>query len=256
MKSMLKLSIVSALLITNGALFAVSYNENSNGTSEQQATVEEDSYSRVDNKTLKKANETLQKSVVALDNIMEDPEESIPPYLISQSEGIVIFPRALKIAVGVAGGQGARGIAMIHNEDGSWSNPFFVSLGEGSLGIQFGVQKSDIVLLFKDKNVILGIEEAEITLGSDVGVTAGPASNGSISTTDLKFESEIYSYCRSKGLFAGISLKGGILAYNNSVNESMYGMNEVKTEDILNTLKTPYNDHVDYLMEAVAMYEE
>ena len=67
-------------------------------------------------------------------------------------EGIVIFPGALKVAVGCIGGQGARGIAMIRKEDGSWSNPFFVNLGEGSLGVQLGAQSSDIVLLFKDRD--------------------------------------------------------------------------------------------------------
>ena len=254
MKTKLNLVLVSTLLITGGTLFAVSSDDNSNVYIDQQETVDETSlyYGEIPAKAIK----TLKKSVIALDNIMEDPENCIPPSLISKSEGIVIFPSAFKLALGVAGGQGARGVAMIRKEDGSWSNPFFVSLGEGSLGIQIGAQSSDIVLLFKDKNDIIGIDKAEITLGSDVGVAAGPVSKGSSSSTDIKFDSEIYSYNRSKGLFAGVSLKGGVLTYNNKVNESLYCMNDVNMDDIFNQVETPYNDDVNDLLEALTMYGE
>ena len=140
MKTLLSTLIVTALLISSGTLFAASLTDNLSK----------------DDEPARKANKTLHKSAIALDHIMEDPDNSIPPSLIDQSEGIVIFPGAIKLAVGVAGGQGARGIALVRLETGNWSNPFFVSLGEGSLGLQFGVQKSDIVLLFKDKDDIMG----------------------------------------------------------------------------------------------------
>jgi len=256
MKTILNLVLASALLIMSGTLLAVSLNDSSNVTIDQQATVEETSFSREDAKIAAKANKTLHMSVLALDNIMENPENSIPPSLISKSEGIVIFPSAFKLALGVAGGQGARGIAMIRKEDGSWSNPFFVSLGEGSLGFQIGAQSSDIVLLFKDKNDIIGIDKAEITLGSDVGVAAGPVSKGSSSSTDIKFDSEIYSYYQSKGLFAGVSLKGGVLAFNNRVSEALYCMDNVNADDIFNEIETPYNDQVNDLIETIDMYGE
>lgn len=238
MKTMLNTLLIATLLITSGTLFA-----ESNDTEDAD-------------KITAKANKTLIKSEMALDNIMKDPENSIPPSLISKSEGIVIFPSAFKVAIGIAGGQGGRGIAMIRQDDGAWSNPFFVSLGEGSLGLQIGAQSSDVVLLFKDKNDIIGIDNAEITLGSDVGVAAGPVSKGSSATSDIKFETEIYSYYRSKGLFAGISLKGGVLAYNNRVNEALYGMDDVTIDDIFNKVETPYNDKVNDMIVALNMYGE
>jgi lipid-binding SYLF domain-containing protein len=166
----------------------------------------------------------------------------------------VIFPGAIKVALGVVGGQGARGLAMIRKEDGLWSNPFFVTLGEGSLGFQFGAQASDIVLLFKDRNDIIEIDQADITLGGDVGVAAGPVNKGSSSSTDITFESEIYSYYRSRGLFAGVSLKGGILSYNEDISESLYGIDGVSTEEIFQGIETPYNDKVNDLIEALVMY--
>jgi lipid-binding SYLF domain-containing protein len=145
---------------------------------------------------------------------------------------------------------------MIRREDGTWSNPFFVTLGEGSLGIQIGAQSSEIVLLFKHRYDILDIDDAEIILGGDIGVAAGPVGNGASSDTDIKFEKEIYSYFRSKGLFAGVSLAGGVLYYNEMVNESLYGVDDVTAGEIFNEIETPYNDQVNELLEALNMYDE
>jgi len=246
MKTLLKLSFVSALILTGGTLFAALITDAGN----------DPMYFGEDVKIVEKANETLQNSVMALDNIMDDPENSIPTSLISQSEGIVIFPRALKIAFGTVGGQGARGIAMIRQEDGSWSNPFFVSLGEASVGIQIGVQKSDLVLLFKNKNDVMAIDEADIMLGTGVGVAAGPVSREATSNTDINFDAEIYSYQKSKGLFAGVNLSGGVLSSNDTFNETIYCMGNADTNDIFMEIEAPFNDEVKVLIEAIDMYSE
>lgn len=256
MKTMLKLTLVTTLLITSGTLFAVSSNDPSNMNPDQTEAVEKTSYSKEDYKIAMKVNKTLQKSAIVMDKIMQDPKNSIPPSLIGKSEGIVIFPSTFKLAFGNAGGQGGRGVAMIRKEDGSWSNPFFVSFGEGSLGFQIGAQSSDIVLLFKDKNDIIGIDKSEITLGFDAGVTAGPLSKEYTSITDIKFDSEIYSYQHSKGLFIGICLKGSVLTYNNRVNESLYCMNDINSDYIFNEIEAPYNDLVNDLIEALNQYGE
>jgi lipid-binding SYLF domain-containing protein len=238
MKTVANLFLVAMLIISVGNLRAASSNGYDNSFEKE------------------KAKKTLVKATIALDNVMEDPENRIPQSLINQSEGIVIFPRTIKVAIGAWGGQGGRGIAMIRKEDGTWSNPFFVTLGEGSLGIQIGAQSSDIVLLFKHRIDILEIDEAELILGGDIGVAAGPVSHGSSSDTDIKFESEIYSYSRSKGLFAGVSLAGGVLSYNEMVNESLYGVDGVDVEEIFNRTETPYNENVNELIEALNMYGE
>ena len=181
MKSMLNIFLVSILIVSGGSLLA----EPSN------------------------------------DNATEDSVNGIPQSLINQSEGIVIFPGACRVAAGPFNGPGARGIAMIQIEDGSWSNPFFVILREGNLGFQIGSQTSDIVMLFKDRNDLIDIDKAEITLGDDVGVEAGPVNKGTSSDTDITFETGIYSYHHNEELFAGISLNGGILSYNEKLSESL-----------------------------------
>jgi lipid-binding SYLF domain-containing protein len=238
MKTMMNHLLVSMLIITLGNLNAAGSNGIGNSADAEKAA------------------KTLKKAVIALDNVMEDPENSIPQNLLNDAEGVVIFPGAFKVALGFVGGQGARGIAMIRLEDGLWSNPFFVTLGEGSLGFQIGAQASDIVLLFKDRNDIIEIDQADITLGGDVGVAAGPVNKGSSSSTDITFESEIYSYYRSKGLFAGVSLKGGVLSYNEDVSESLYGINDVTTDEIFYGIEIPFNVYVNDLIEALVMYGE
>jgi len=234
-KTKMRLTVASAFLLMSGHLLAASFSED--------ASKEE--------KMEKKANRTIVRSIEALENIQEDPENYIPPSLIIQSEGIVILPDALKVAVGIPGGQGALGIAMIKKANGSWSNPFFVSLGEGSFGLQLGAQKSDIVLLFKDKDDLIELEETELTLGGDLGVAAGPVSRGASAITDIKFESEIYTYYLSKGLFAGVSFKGGVLTYNHRLNESLYSIDNVSTDEILYGTLTPFNDHVLDLIDVI-----
>jgi lipid-binding SYLF domain-containing protein len=236
MKTIMYLFLVSILSVSIGTLIAAPTDGNSN---EKERAIK-----------------TLEKAVGALDNVMEDPHNNIPQSLINKSEGIVIFPGAFKIAVGCVGGQGARGIAMIRKEDGSWSNPFFVTLGKGSLGLQIGAQSSDIVLLFKNRNDIMEIDKAEITLGSDISAVAGPVNRGSSSSTDLDFEAAIYSYSRSRGLFAGVSLSGGILSYNEKVNDAFYGSYYVGTNEIFNEMVTPFNDQTEDLIASLNGYSQ
>ena len=240
MKTSMKLVLIVALTILCGSLLAA--------TPGGEASKEE--------KIERKASKTLSKSVEALDEIMADPDNYIPPSLFIQSEGMVILPSALKVAVGVAGGQGARGIALIRKDDGTWSNPFFVSLGEGSFGLQLGAQKSDIFLFFKDRDDLLELDETELTLGGDLGVAAGPVSKGNSAVTDIKFESEIYTYSHSNGLFAGISFKGGALTYNHRVNESLYGRDLVSTDDIIYEIITPFNDQIVDLFDTINSYAQ
>ena len=238
MKKTLNLIIVSILTISVGTLFAAP----SNGDSKP-----------VENE---KAAKTLEMAVRAIDNGMENPVNGIPQSLINQSEGIVIFPKACQIVAGPFNGPGGRGIVMIHNADGSWSNPFFVTLREGQQGFQIGPQTSDIVLLFKNRNDIIGIDQAEITLGSDVGVAEGPVMSNSYSSTDITFETEIYSYHRSKGIFTGISLEGGILSYYEKLCDSFYGMDEINMAELFYEIEKPYNINVNDLIVALNMNGE
>lgn len=93
----------------------------------------------------------------------------------------------------------------------------------GSIGFQGGVQSIDLVLIFKNRETLKKIGKGSFTLGSDISVTAGPAGKNSSASTDYKLEAEVYSYSRSKGIFAGISLSGSALDVDSKLNTNFYG---------------------------------
>jgi len=199
-----------------------------------------------------KSDKSLANATVAFEELTEmGADQGIPQTLLNQAEGIVVFPKAFKVALGV-GGQGGRGFAIIKNEDGKWSNPYFVGMGEASVGAQIGVQSADIILLFKSREDLLDLEKGDVTLGGDIGVAAGPLGRNSSASTDIGFDAEIYSYSRSKGLYAGISLEGSLLKANEQLNTSYYDIPAKGSIDkIFNHLPTPFNETVASFLEAV-----
>ena len=120
--------------------------------------------------------------------------------------------------------------------DGSWSNPVFITLTGGSVGFQAGIQSVDLVLIFKEAATLQNIGRGGFTLGGDISVTAGPVGRSSSASTDGKLEAEIYSYSRSKGLFAGISLSGSALDVDVKFNQAFYG-NELDASEIFSSTK-------------------
>jgi lipid-binding SYLF domain-containing protein len=121
--------------------------------------------------------------------------------------------------------------------DGSWSNPVFITLTGGSIGFQIGVQSVDLVLVFKHKGVLTQVKNGDFTIGGDISAAAGPVGRSSTASTDHKLEAEVYSYSRSRGLFAGISVNGSNLSIDKSANANFYGSN-MTSQQIFETGKS------------------
>lgn len=149
-------------------------------------------------------------------------KESIPHQLLENTRGIIIIPKLINAGL-VVGGKRGKGIAMVKNADGKWSDPVFVTLTGGSFGLQAGVQSVDLVLMFKHSETLSNIGRGSFTLGGDISVAAGPVGRSSTASTDYKFQAEVYSYSRSRGLFAGISLNGASLSVDATSNTRFYG---------------------------------
>ncbi|RYU91266.1 hypothetical protein EWM62_04820 [Mucilaginibacter terrigena] len=149
-------------------------------------------------------------------------KESIPHQLLEEYEGVVIIPKLINAGFGIGGKRG-QGVAMVKLADGKWSDPVFITLTGGSIGFQIGVQSVDMVLVFRNKGVLAKVENGDFTIGGDVSAAAGPVGRSSTASTDYKLQAEVYSYSRSKGLFAGISINGSNLAINKSANAAYYG---------------------------------
>lgn len=172
--------------------------------------------------------------------IMEIPEKAIPPSLLANAQGIAIIPSVIKVGF-VLGGQYGHGVLLIRNKEGAWSNPAFVTLMSGSIGWQIGAQSTDFVIVFKTRKSIEGIMKGKYTLGADAAVAAGPVGRRAEASTDVELKAEIYSYSRSRGLFAGVSLEGSSMQMDNESNEAFYGKKDVRPSEILDgkDVKTP-----------------
>ncbi|HEV8082728.1 MAG TPA: lipid-binding SYLF domain-containing protein [Chitinophagaceae bacterium] len=149
-------------------------------------------------------------------------KESIPSDLLKITRGIIIVPKLINGGFVLSGKRG-KGLAMVKLEDGTWSNPVFVTLTGGGVGLQAGLQSIDLVLIFKSRETLENIGKGSFTLGGDISVAAGPVGRSSTASTDYKLEAEVYSYSRSKGLFAGISLNGLAIDIDEKGNSAFYG---------------------------------
>lgn len=165
--------------------------------------------------------ETVNAASQTLTEIMAIPNRRIPETLLSEAEGIAIIPDLLKggFVVGVRYG---RGIVVVRDENRAWKPPAFVSLTGGSVGWQIGVQATDLILVFVTKNSVDGLMRGKFTIGADVAAAAGPIGRQATAATDARLKAEIYSYSRSRGLFAGVSLDGSALQIDNTANAIYY----------------------------------
>ena len=147
--------------------------------------------------------------------------EGAPQNLRENAAGVVVIPGMIKAGLGV-GGQHGSGLLSIKNPDGTWTEPVFVKMTGGSIGFQIGASSTDLVLFFMREKNIRAVLNGEFTLGGSATVAAGPVGRSGSADTSAKLDAEIYSYSRSRGAFAGISIDGSKLYVNKSANESFY----------------------------------
>lgn len=163
----------------------------------------------------------VRASSIVLDEIMAIPVKSIPQSLLADAEAIAIVPNVVKgsFVVGVRHG---KGVVLVRDESGGWMAPQFVSLTGGSVGFQIGVQATDVILVFKSKKSVEGLLKGKFTIGADAAAAAGPVGRQAAAATDGRLQAEIYSYSRSRGLFAGVSLDGSVLDIDRNANTLYY----------------------------------
>jgi lipid-binding SYLF domain-containing protein len=163
-----------------------------------------------------------QNAIRVLTDIQAIPESAIPDKLFDEARAVVVVPDSIKAGF-VIGGRRGRGLLSVKNPDGTWSNPAFVSLTGGSIGLQAGVQSSDIVLVFRSDRGLESIVNGKFTLGADAGVAAGPVGRNASAATDGEMKAEIWSWSRARGLFAGVALDGAVLSIDDAADEAVYG---------------------------------
>ena len=166
-----------------------------------------------------------------IEQLTRIPEKSVPPALLSRAYAVAVIPNVVKAAFGLGARRG-KGIIVVRQDDNSWSNPAFVTLTGGSVGWQVGAQSTDVILVFKTRKGVDGIENGELTLGADASVAAGPIGRSTAISTDIEFQAEVYSYSRSRGLFAGLALEGAGVTMDRKANAAFYGSSSMTPERI------------------------
>lgn len=169
-----------------------------------------------------KESRKIEDCVEVVKAIKAIPEDGIPPMLLKDARGIMVIPGVIKVGF-VIGGRYGTGILTVRDEKGNWTDPVFIKIAGGSLGWQIGAESTDLILVFKTKRSVDGIFRGKFTLGANASVAAGPVGRSAEGATDVTLNTEIYSYSRSRGLFAGVSLNGAALMIDDEANASFYG---------------------------------
>lgn len=178
-----------------------------------------------------KEEKRVRDATDVFDQLLRIPEQSIPPTLLARAYGVAVIPNVIKVGFGLGGRRG-KGILVVRREDNSWSNPVFVTLTGGSFGWQIGAQSTDIVLVIKTRQGVSGITNGKLTLGADASIAAGPVGRHTAIATDIQFRSEVFSYSRSRGIFAGVALEGAGVSMDRVANAAFYGSSNITPEQI------------------------
>jgi lipid-binding SYLF domain-containing protein len=169
-----------------------------------------------------------------LEEVQGMPDQRLPDLLLQRAYGIAVIPDVIKIGLTPVGGRHGNGVLVTRDKlTSAWSNPVFISVTGGNLGFMIGAQSSDIILVFTTKSGIEGIAGGKLTLGADASVATGPVGRGGSASTDLNFDAEIYSYARTRGLFAGVALDGTVVTIDKKANGSYYGRHGISASEIL-----------------------
>lgn len=167
-----------------------------------------------------------------LEELRASRDQFIPDWLLERAYGIAVIPDMGKAAF-FFGGRHGNGALVVRDKDGRFSNPVFISVTGGSFGFQWGIQATDIVLVFTTRKGVEGITGGKFTLGADASVAAGPVGRQASAATDATFRSEVYSYSRTRGVFAGIALDGSVLRVDDDADEAYYGKKDITGTDII-----------------------
>jgi lipid-binding SYLF domain-containing protein len=182
------------------------------------------------------ASNQAYKAARVFRDIMYIPENGIPQSILEKAYCVAVFPSVIKAGF-VFGGRYGRGVASCRTKVG-WSAPAFFYLGGGSFGLQIGAQATDFILLFMSDNGMRNLLRSRFEIGGDASAAAGPVGRTMGAGVDLTLRSQILTYSKSRGLFAGLELKGTVVSQDKDDNQAIYGP-YVGPDGILKAVKPP-----------------
>jgi lipid-binding SYLF domain-containing protein len=190
----------------------------------------------------------LQSSVDVLQSIMATPDKGVPEEVLSNAKCILVVPDLIKGGF-IFGGKHGRGVASCRTSAG-WSAPAFVSIGGGSWGLQIGVEGVDLVMLVMNDQGFQHLLSSKFALSGEGSVAAGPVGRHASAGTDWKMNTEMLTYSRSKGVFAGLTLEGAVIEQDDDSTRAIYGKHMRFRNILSGKVTTPAS--AEAFMKAVA----
>jgi lipid-binding SYLF domain-containing protein len=198
------------------------------------------------------AAERIMDAKSVFEEVMGTPDKGIPQELLAKAHCIVIVP-SVKRGGFVVGAQYGKGVATCRQANGAgWTGVSTVRMEGGSFGLQIGGGETDVIMMVMNETGANKLVKSEFTIGGDAAAMAGPVGRTATAETDAYLHAEILSYSRSRGLFAGIVLKGSTLRSDDKDNASLYGKS-VKHEDILKG-RVPATASAEPLLSSLSKY--
>jgi lipid-binding SYLF domain-containing protein len=195
----------------------------------------------------------LGNAVRVIKEFTAEKKERIPPELLKNANGIIIIPGASKNNFMVTG-RSAAGVLLVHETDGKWSDPVFITLSGGTLGWQMVGEPMDILMVFKNTKRIDDIMKGKFTMDVKVSVVPGPVGQSMKAATKVEKNAEINSYVRSHGKFADVSVAATTVQIDAASNDVFYGKQKINPGDILSGKVEKSSDDVKILQKFLAEY--
>src|SRR5437870_8967960 len=183
----------------------------------------------------------LWESSKVVDELVKAPDSEIPRELLKRAECVAVIPGLKKAAIGFGAQLGSGAVSCRKNGGkGPFGPPAMISVRGGSFGLQLGGQETDVVMLFMTPDSLKYLLRDKVTLGVDASAAGGPKGREASAATSATMHSEILTYSRARGAFAGISLKGAVLSPDRDANKNLY-RREVDVRDLVEkgTVATP-----------------
>lgn len=187
------------------------------------------------------ATDRLDNAATVLKQIMATPDKGIPQEVLDHAKCIAVIPHMVKGGF-VFGAEGGRGVATCRTASG-WSAPGFFSVEGGSWGLQIGVEGIDVVMIFQNQKGMDHLLNSKFKVGGDASAAAGPVGRSASAATDWKMNTEILTYSRAKGAFAGLTLSGAVVHPDTDAMKAVYGPNVTEREALTGKVPPPASAH-------------
>ena len=183
------------------------------------------------------ATERLDNATRVLHEIMGAPDQGIPEEVLEHAKCVAVVPHLVKGGF-IFGAKGGKGVATCRTADG-WSAPAFITVTGGSWGLQIGVEAVDLVMIIQNEKGMQHLLSNKFQLGADASAAAGPVGRHASANTDWKLDTEVLTYSRAKGAFAGLTLEGASVRQDDDSRRAVYGRKVTTRATLLGQVAAP-----------------